>query len=821
MHKKQDNGMNEKTIRVLEFDRILNMLADAAAAPPTKQRALALTPAISARDIREMQAETTEAVSVLVQLGSPGFGAFYDVAGVANLASKAGVLTQKQLLEILYNLQMARQIKKFLSQEGVDGRRILGLAEVLTPLPELANEIDRCIISEEEIADSASPELKRIRRSIGLQSEQLRSRMNSILNAADNRSILQDAVVTLRQERYVIPVKAEHRARVPGIIHDQSASGSTLFVEPQAIVDMNNALRELELAEKQEIYRILAELSAQVGDQADVIVNNLRILTDLDFIFAKGRLSVNMRGSEAVISDGRSLILKNARHPLIDRNKVVPISLTLGQEHNTLIITGPNTGGKTVTLKTTGLLALMAQSGLHIPADSGSTIPVFQKIYADIGDEQSIEQSLSTFSSHMANIVGIVKEAGQDTLVLLDELGAGTDPTEGAALAIAILSDLFNKGALTLATTHYAELKKFALATPGVQNAAMAFDVETLSPTYRLTLGTPGKSNAFAIAEKLGLPVELVEKAGSLLEQDDIQFEDVLAAVHEDRRRAEEELDEAMAIRLEMKKQEETLAKERRRFAEKKDKLLEEARAEARETLREAREFADEMRQELKALEHETDAGERERRQEVVRRKIRDRQSRYREKTEPKINPKPLRPAELKPGDWVRVLTLDQTGQVLNPPDDKNEVQVQVGSLRISVAVNRLARADQPGDGGVDAGLKKGWRGRVAAGQAADRREKTPGAAGDGFYAKAASVTSSINVIGKNLDDARMDVDKYLDDAFLAGLAEVSVIHGRGAGILREGLTAMFKRHKHVAGFRRGSYNEGGDGVTIVQLKKK
>ena len=496
--------MNEKTFRVLEYHKIKEMLTGEAASAMTKRRIADMKPSLVLNEIQEMQAETTEAVSVIVHKGALPLGGFYDIAGQVNLAAKGGVLTMKQLLEVLYNLQTARHASVFLKSDLPPLRRIQGLAEVIRTHKHIEEEIDRAILSEDEMADSASSELKSIRRRIALQNEAVRSKMSNILTSSDNKTMLQDSIVTMRQGRYVIPVKQEHKHKFPGIVHDQSSTGATLFIEPQAIVDMNNELRELELAEKKEMHRILSVLSGLVGEAADEIKNNQKILVQLDYIFAKGRLSVKMKGEEPEMDPSGRLLIKEARHPLIDPKKVVPITVGIGADYDTLIVTGPNTGGKTVTLKTVGLMALMAQSGLHLPASSGSRMPVFHQVFADIGDEQSIEQSLSTFSSHMANIVEIVKNADDHTLVLLDELGAGTDPTEGAALAISILNDLYGKGATTLATTHYTELKKFAIATHGVQNASMEFNVETLSPTYRLTIGTPGKIQRFRDIRKAG-----------------------------------------------------------------------------------------------------------------------------------------------------------------------------------------------------------------------------------------------------------------------------------------------------------------------------
>ena len=595
--------MNEKAYRVLEYNKILDLLSAEAASVITKGMAEELKPAVDQYLIREMLTETTEAVSVIMRKGALPLGSFYDIRDSLYLAQKGSTLTMKQLLQILYNLQVARNAANFLKSDLPELPVIKGLAEVLSIQKRLEDDIDRCILSEDEMADQASPELKNIRRSILRQNEAIRAKMNQILNSSDNRTYLQDAIVTMRQGRYVIPVKQEHKARFPGIVHDQSSTGATLFVEPQAIINLNNELREMELAEKVEIERILAELSAGVGEVHQELLNNQEILVKLDFIFAKGKLSVKMKGAEPELNTRGVLRIKDGRHPLIPKDKVVPISIAIGKGYHTLVITGPNTGGKTVTLKTVGLFAMMTQTGLHIPASSGTEMPVFQKVFADIGDEQSIEQSLSTFSSHMSNIVDIVANSGQGTLILLDELGAGTDPTEGAALAISILEHLSHKGAKTIATTHYTELKKYALATRGVENASMEFNVETLSPTYKLSIGTPGRSNAFEISRKLGLKPIIIEKARGLLEEGDIEFEDVITTIEKEKKLAEEEREEAILLNLEMKKQRELLEKEKAKLEEQKEKILGKAKEEAREMIREAKEFSDQMQKELKELE--------------------------------------------------------------------------------------------------------------------------------------------------------------------------------------------------------------------------
>ncbi len=789
--------MNDKAYRVLEYNKILDLLGAEAASAITKKMIAELKPALDVFQIKEMLAETTEAVSVIMRKGAVPLGSFYDIKDYIWLADKGSVLTMKQLLQILYNLQVTRNAASFLKSDLPELPIIKGLADVLSIQKRLEDDIDRCIISEDEMADAASSELKNIRRTIQRQNEAIRSKMNQILNSADNKTILQDALVTMRQGRYVVPVKQEHKTRFPGIVHDQSATGATLFIEPQAIVNLNNELREMELAEKVEMERILAELSAAVASVRDELLNNQDILLKLDFIFAKGKFSVKLKATEPEINTQGSLRIKDGRHPLIDKNKVVPISIAIGKGYNTLVITGPNTGGKTVTLKTVGLFVLMTQAGLHVPANSGTEMPVLQKVYADIGDEQSIEQSLSTFSSHMSNIVNIVENSGKDTLVLLDELGAGTDPLEGAALAISILEHLYDKSVKTIATTHYTELKKYAIATKGVENASMEFDVETLSPTYRLSIGIPGRSNAFEISQKLGLKPVIIKHAKGMLEQGDIEFEDVIGSIEKDRKLAEEERDEAMLLNLEMKKQKEQFDKERAKLEEQKEKILSKAKEEARDMIREAKEIADEVQKELRELEKYQNSGDRNRKYEEVRKKIRETSDKYKEKLVTAENPNPVRPDELKIGDRVKVLSLDQKGNVLTLPDDKNELMVQVGLLKISVNLDNITKI-QDGNG---------------------KKDNKTSRYGTLYRSKVQSITPSISVRGSNLDDAMMDVDKYLDDAYIAGLKEVTIIHGRGEGILREGLHSMLRGHKHVAKFRKGAFNEGGDGVTVVELR--
>ena len=629
--------------------------------------------------------------------------------------------------------------------------------------------------------------------------------MNQIINSADNRDMLQDTVVTIRDGRHVIPVKSEYKSRVPGIVHDQSASGATLFIEPRIIVELNNKLRELEAAEKAEIDRILAEFSARVSLRADALLNNQEIMVRMDLIMAKGRLSSLQRGEEPKINEEGLLQLREARHPLIDPKAVVPINVEVGGKNRSLIITGPNTGGKTVTLKTAGLLSMMAQTGLHIPASSESTIPIYTDIFADIGDEQSIEQSLSTFSSHMNNIVDIVDKACENTLVLLDELGAGTDPAEGAALAISILETLREKGTSVLATTHYTELKKYALSTAGVENASMEFDVETLSPTFRLSMGVPGRSNAFEIAGKLGLDAGMIERARKLMESGDLEFEEVISAIEADRKAAAAERDEAIAMKIAMKRQIDEMKEKTRQAEEKREKMINDAKSRARGIIAEAEDVSLDVREELKELSKIESMGERNRKFDASRRRIKDAAGRYREIYMKEVNDDPVNIKDIRPGDRVKVLSLNQNGEIISAPDEKGELTVQVGMIKARVSADDLKL------------IREGHKKTSFGGNAPKNRDVSYGSM---YRSKAQSVAPSINLQGQNLDEATDNMEKYLDDACMAGLNEVTVIHGRGSGVLMKGLREDLRELKCVKSFRRGSYNEGGDGVTIVSLKK-
>lgn len=790
--------MKSKALKTLEYNKIIELLSNQAASKPAKEQLLKLQPMTNLGDIRDALAETSEAVRVIVLKGPAPLGQIYDIEDSLYFARKGGSLTMRQLLQVLYNLKVTSNVISFLKSDLPPMPILDSIREVLVTFPRLVENIDRCILSEDEMSDNASPELKSIRRSIARQNDTIKNRLNNIMNSADNKGYLQDSLITIRDGRYVVPVKAEHRGKVPGIVHDQSSTGQTIFIEPQVIVNLNNELRELELAEQVEIERILAELSSNVAEHFHDIMNNQKLLITLDMIFAKGKFSLLVHGEEPEMAEEGELVLKQARHPLIDSKKVVPVNINVGGHYTTLVVTGPNTGGKTVTLKTTGLLVIMAQSGLHIPALSTSRIPVFHQVFADIGDEQSIEQSLSTFSSHMRNIVEILDNVDNRSLVLVDELGAGTDPTEGAALAIAILEKIKSWGAYTIATTHYNELKKYALSKEGVENGSMEFDINTLSPTYRLFIGIPGKSNAFEISRKLGLSEDLIERSSQLLERGDIEFEDVLDSIEKDKKRAEAERDEAILLNISMKKKMEELEKRQAKLEEQEKKIISKAKEEARDILREARETANVVSKELRELNKIGSLGERNKRFDKSRSKLKDAEERVSEKLIRRVNQAPVNADDLKVGDKVRVLTLDQIGEILSKPDEKGDLAVKIGIMKANINIKDLMFIEQ------------------------EKPAKAPKTSkyGNLYKSKAQNISMSINVQGKNLDDATMDVDKYLDDAFMAGLKEVTIIHGRGEGILKDGLRNLFRRHKHVASYRKGKYNEGGEGVTIVTLKE-
>ncbi|MDY6038805.1 MAG: endonuclease MutS2 [Eubacterium sp.] len=796
--------MNQKALDTLEYKKIIAQLKRETGSAATARLVDELSPLTDEKIIKEELRSTTEAVDLIVRKGALPTAGIFDINESILLAKKGASLTMRQLLEVQNNLAITSEVVAFMRDESLpETPKIREMVDLLVELTPLNKEIGRCILTEDEMADSASPKLKDIRRSILRQNTAIKNRLSRIISSSANKTYLQDAIVTMRDGRYVIPVKQEHRAHFPGMVHDQSKGGATLFIEPQAVVELNNELRELEAAELVEIARILAELSMRVGEHFDEIRSNLTLLIRLDFIMAKGKLSCKMKASEPQINTSGELKLISARHPLLDCKKAVPVDIRIGGAYRTLIITGPNTGGKTVSLKTAGLLSMMAQSGLHIPASHASSLPVFKEIFADIGDEQSIEQSLSTFSSHMKNIVRIIDKANYDSLVLVDELGAGTDPTEGAALAISILERLYDNGAITMATTHYNELKKFALATNGVENAAMEFDVDTLSPTYRLLIGVPGKSNAFEISRKLGLHEDLIERSVRLIKRGDMEFENVISSIEEDKRKAAVERLDAEAMKLEIEERLRKLEEKERALSEKRSEVIAEARREARELLRETRQAVKDVQREMRQMAKSganAAVSPNIRQMEESRKKLREAEDRVSEKLVKQVNSEPVSAETLKIGDRVKILTLGQNGSIISLPDEKGNLLVSVGILKVKSNINDLMLINEGKDRkpAVNKGTKYGGI----------------------FRTKSSTVSASINVRGKNLDDALADVDKYLDDVYIAGLEKVSIIHGRGGGILKDGIRQMLKRKKYVASFEAASYNEGGEGVTVVSMKK-
>ncbi|MFZ5967989.1 MAG: endonuclease MutS2 [Bacillota bacterium] len=792
--------MNQRTLRVLEYQKIITMLMELTESGLGKKIVEVLEPSSDFEKVKNWQCETSEASAILIQKGNVSLGGLHDLSYHLKRAEIGSYLYPGHLLEVTDTLRSARRMKAFMKESKEEERKfpvIEGYVSGLHTFKDMEDRINECIISEEEISDNASPTLKNIRRQIESKNASIRNKLNGIISSTQNQKYLQDAIITIRQDRFVVPVKQEHRSNFPGLVHDQSSSGATLFIEPMAIVELNNELKELKLKEKTEIERILRELTAMVGEKAEEIRSNQVILQNLDFIFAKGKLSVRMRAVEPELNNNGYIRIKNGRHPLLDQKAVIPTNIWVGDDFNTLVITGPNTGGKTVTLKTVGLLTLMAQSGLHVPADYGTKLTIFEQVFADIGDEQSIEQSLSTFSSHMTNIVEILKMLNSNALVLLDELGAGTDPTEGAALAIAILDYLYNRGIRTIATTHYTEIKQYALTKNGVKNASVEFDVETLSPTYRLLIGVPGKSNAFEISKRLGLGDGIIEKAKELITSEDIAFEDLLTTIEKDKRLAEQEREDAVRLKLAIEAQKKEYDRLNERLAVQKDKILQQAREEARKLLKEAKEEAETIIKELRQLSIEQEEREK-------NKKIEDARKSLREKLDQTTGQLPIfadyevagkPPKKLKLGDAVIVLDLNQKGSVLSLPDENGNLFVQVGIMKINVNIENL-RLDK------------------------EEKEKVKKAnIGKLLKTKAQHISSSIDLRGQTLEEALMNTDKYLDDAYMAGLQEVTIIHGKGTGVLKDGIKQLLKGHKHVKSSREGAYGEGGAGVTMVEIK--
>lgn len=791
--------MNKKTLTKLEYDKIIEMLVEHASSFAGKEKCRKLKPMTSLESIQSAQEETKAAFTRIVKKGRPSFGSCNPVNDSLRRLEIGGTLGSSELLRICKLLENAGRVKSYGRHENVDDVEdcLDPYFAQLAPCAPLTAEIRRCILEEDEISDEASPELKHIRRSIHQTNDKVHATLSSLVNGS-LRTYLQDSLITMRGDRYCIPVKAEYRSQVPGMIHDQSATGSTLFIEPMAIVKLNNDLKELYGKEQEEIQVILARLSADAAEYTDAIRADYTALTTLDFIFAKGSFALNMNANMPRFNTEGRIHIREGRHPLLDRKKVVPITVTLGDTFDLLIVTGPNTGGKTVSLKTVGLFTLMGQAGLHIPALDRSELAVFDNVYADIGDEQSIEQSLSTFSSHMTNIVSFLSHVDEHSLVLFDELGAGTDPTEGAALATSILNHLHMRGIRTMATTHYSELKVYALSTPGVENACCEFDVETLRPTYRLLIGIPGKSNAFAIAGKLGLPDYIIEEAKTHLTEQDESFEDLLTDLETSRRTIEKEQEEIASYKRELERLKNETQQKQKKLEEQRERILREANEKAHTILAEAKDMADEtMRNFHKFGKANISAAEMEKERERLRKKMESTRSGM--KIEPQKPKKQYKPSDFKLGESVKVLSMNLTGTISSLPDARGNVTVQMGILRSQVSISDLEILEE----------KPAYL------------QKTTAKTGKGKIkmSKSMSVSTEINLLGKTVDEAIAELDKYLDDAVLAHLNSVRIVHGKGTGALRAGIHKYLKRQKHVKSFRLGAFGEGDAGVTIAELK--
>ena len=790
--------MQEKSLKVLEFYKIRDMLVERAASGLGKARCAALVPVSDIREIERMQAETEEASTLVARTGVQPISAFDDVQAQVARAKVGGILSPKDLLLCARLMQTARSVRRTLvgekdEAEETETPHLVGLARALYPMRRLEEEIFAAILSEEEIADSASPGLASVRRKIRSANERIRDKLNGYLHSSSMARYLQDAIITMRQGRYVLPVRAEYRSQVPGIVHDQSSSGATLFIEPMAIVEINNDLRGLMGEERAEIEKILQRFSEEISQEAGALLENQRILAELDFIFAKGALARQMRAVQPKINEAGYIDIKRGRHPLIDPEAVVPSDLWIGKDFTTLVVTGPNTGGKTVTLKTVGLFTLMMQAGLQVPAMLGTELAVFDDVFADIGDEQSIEQSLSTFSSHMVNIVHILQNVTPRSLALFDELGAGTDPTEGAALAMSILDKLLSYKTRTLATTHYSELKAYALTHPGVENASVEFNVETLRPTYRLSIGIPGKSNAFEISRKLGLSEEIIGAAKEWLSGEQIRFEDVITTAEMHRQTAERERELAEEAHNETVRLRDQAEQERKKLEEQREKLLRKAREDARRILHSAQAEAEGIIRDLKKAAQEQNAKDREILE--TRRKLQgdlDKLAEPMAKESAASEGAPLKSVTL--GQTVRIPSLGCTGSVLTLPDKNGEVQLQVGLMKMKQPLSAL---------------------RTAAQSDAPKKEKGRRA----IKVAAPQVSLELDVRGQLPEEALDNVDKYLDDCMMAGVSEVSIVHGKGTGVLRSEISQHLRHHPHVAEFRLGRYGEGETGVTIVTLK--
>ena len=788
----------DKALKVLEYDKIIEMLLDLTEGELARDLAENLEPSNEIDEIRRMQEETSEAYRVLVRYGDIDYSDASHIKHLVSKASLGSMLFIEDLYDIMQNIFLVGSIKRYLKtaieDENLKLNHLRRLYDSLAVLEDLKKKLSMAIVSRDELADNASSTLRSIRRSKKLKNQAIEEKLNSYITSDKTKKYLQDAIVTMREGRYVIPVKNEYRSSVEGMIHDISQKGSTVFIEPMAVVKLNNELRELENEEKKEIERILYELSSEVSEYKDYLETNEEALRSISFIFAKARLAREMRATEPILNDRGYVNLKNARHPLIASDKVVPTTVELGDEYTSLIITGPNTGGKTVSLKTVGLITLMAKAGLNIPCDNNSSVAVFDKVYADIGDEQSIEQSLSTFSSHMKNIVHIVENAQYNDLVLFDELGAGTDPTEGAALAISILKLFRERRIRTMATTHYSQIKFYALTSEGVKNASMEFNVDTLSPTYKLIIGIPGKSNAFEISKRLGLDQKIIDSAKELLNENDTRFEDVLKAIEEDRTEIENKRIKINEDSEEIEKLREKLAAKNKKLEERQEAIINKAKEEAREIVKKAKNESAFIIDELRDISSLSKKEDRRRLQEAKdylrdledenRLKIKDNKKRTKEV-----------PKDIKLGESVRIISIDKYGEVETLPDEKGDLNIQVGIMSVRSNINDIERSESKEEVKVEKKAKNINK------------------------AKSQNINSEINLIGRTVDEAILALDKYLDDAYLARLKEVRIIHGKGTGTLREAIRKYLQNSKHVVEYREADYTEGGSGATVAVIK--
>ena len=791
--------MNEKALRILEYNKIIEKLTDFATSPMGKEMCKNLLPSTDLGEICQGQMETSDALSRIYAKGSLSFSGLRNIRDSLLRLKVGSSLSVTEFMHIASLLETALRAKSYGRRETDDMSTdsLDGLFNTIEPLSPVCREIRRCILSEEEIADDASPGLKHVRRSIKLTNERIHSQLNTMVNSSSVSSMLQDNLITMRGGRYCLPVKAEYRSQIQGMIHDQSSSGSTLFIEPMAVVKLNNDLRELAAKEKEEIEKILGELSNQCAEYQEELSTNITVMTHLDFVFAKANLSRSYSGTEPLFNEKGYINIKKGRHPLLDKKKVVPIDISIGKDYRLLLVTGPNTGGKTVSLKTVGLLTLMGQAGLHIPAFDHSELSVYEDVFADIGDEQSIEQSLSTFSSHMTNIVSIIDKSNYRSLVLLDELCAGTDPTEGAALAMAILKNFLRRDVTTMATTHYSELKVFALSTEGACNASCEFNVETLSPTYRLLIGIPGKSNAFAISSKLGLPDYMIDEAKKFIDVNDQSFEDLIADLETSRSTIEKERLEIEQYKSQVAGLKQKLETKQDNLSKQKERILREANEQARKILQDAKDYADQTIRDMNKLAAGKTGNMKE--LEKKRSSVRDKLSKTDDRLAiKKDQAKKNRPEDFHPGDSVRVLSMNIKGTITGKPNSKGQIAVQMGILKSMVSLTDLELLDEEVIKAPT--LKKTGAGKIK-------------------MSKSASISTSLNIIGKTVDEAMPELDKYLDDAYLAHLNQVTIIHGRGTGKLRTAVHNKLKKCRYVKSYRLGAFGEGETGVTIVDFK--